>query len=54
MSEPFIPEPGELIPLEELLALAEVTEDDVSAAVEKWKDNPPDPEFENILEAEPE
>lgn len=43
---------GELVTLEELLAEAEFTEQDATNAAQAWKDNPPDPKFKLILEAE--
>lgn len=52
MAEPKLQFPDESLPdIERLLSIADVTEDDVTAANQEWKDNPPDPEFELILEA---
>ena len=41
-----------LPPIEELLNLGIVTEEDIDEAVQKWIDNPPDEEFAEVLEAE--
>jgi hypothetical protein len=48
-----IPPDQEPLPTNELLAIAEVTEDDVNQAVAAWKKNAPEG-YESILEAEPE
>ncbi|MBE9178612.1 hypothetical protein IQ268_08575 [Oculatella sp. LEGE 06141] len=37
--------------LEDLLAIATVTDVDVDAAATEWKDNPPDEEYINLLDA---
>ena len=54
MTEKFTPPPEQLPPLAELMALADVTEEDVAVAAKKWRENPPDEEFQNILDAEEE
>ena len=41
-----------LSPLEDLLALAEITAETIDEAVEDWRGDPPDEEFVNILDAE--
>jgi hypothetical protein len=35
-----------------LAAIATVTDDDVEAAAQAWRENPPDDEFVNLLDAE--
>lgn len=52
MAEPFIPDAEELPPITDLESLSQVTEDDVTAAAQKWRGNPPDEEYINILDAE--
>lgn len=42
----------ELIPLDELLALADVTEADIDSAIADWKANPPNDRWRNVMEAE--
>ncbi|MBD2005632.1 MULTISPECIES: hypothetical protein [Cyanophyceae] len=44
----------ELPPIEELLELAEVSEDTVAQAVEAWESNPADEDFKLIFRAETE
>jgi len=41
-----------LPPIDDLLALATVTAQDIEAAVLAWENNPPDDEFKLILRAE--
>lgn len=41
----------ELPPIEDLLAIAEITEETVENAIALWEDNPPVREFANILNA---
>lgn len=50
----IVPESAEPMPLSELLELAEVTEQDITAAVTDWKAKNSGDEFEKILEADPE
>ena len=52
MTEKFQPPPEGLPPLADLMAIADVTEEDIQAAADKWVENPPDPDFQNILDAE--
>lgn len=52
MSEPFQPPHEDLPPLADLMEIADVTEEDAQAAADKWRENPPDPNFQNILDAE--
>ncbi len=49
--EAFKPPAETLPPVGELEAIAEVDDDAVSAAVDQWKADPPDADFELILEA---
>lgn len=51
MDELFRPN-EELGDVEELLAIAVVTEEDAIAAAEQWQNNPPDPDWDNVLLAE--
>jgi hypothetical protein len=51
MAEKFVPEPVSLIPLSELMALANITDDDVLGAIAEWEADPPDPKFDGILKA---
>lgn len=52
MTDKFQPPPEQLPPLADLIALADVTEEDAEAAAQKWKENPPgDEDFKLILEA---
>lgn len=48
----FIPKDPSLDPAGELVARGNVTEADMSAAIGDWKEEPPDPDFEEILEPE--
>lgn len=50
-STKFAPNPGKLLPIDKLEALAEVTAEDVDAAVKAWRDRPPDRKFARLLEA---
>ena len=43
-----------LPPFEDLLKLADITEYIIEGIVQEWRDNPPDEEFVNILDAETE
>lgn len=52
MAEPFTPDAEELPPITDLEELSQVTEDDIEAAAQKWRDNPPSEEYTNILDAE--
>ena len=47
----FVPKEKSKTTLVELLALAEITEDDLKIAIEDWKENAPS-EFTNLIEAE--
>jgi hypothetical protein len=49
--EPFIPRPEVLPSVNELLALADVSREDVEAAAQVWRENPPDSDFRSILDA---
>lgn len=50
--EPLEVIPGDLRSKSEILTTANVSEADVNSAIANWKDSPPLPEFENILESE--
>lgn len=52
MSEPFDPPHEDLPPLADLMALADITEDDVRDAADKWRENPPVQEFRDLLKAQ--
>ena len=54
MTDKFQPPPEQLPPLADLMAIADVTEEDVAAAAQKWRENPPDENFTSILDAEEE
>lgn len=54
MPELFQPPHEDLPPISDLMAIADVTEDDVRDAADKWRENPPDEGFSLILEAEEE
>jgi hypothetical protein len=47
----FAPKPGKLLSIEKLEAMAEVTAEDVDAAVKVWRARPPDRKFARLLEA---
>jgi hypothetical protein len=47
----FAPKSGNLLPIEKLEAMAEVTAEDVDAAVKVWRARPPDRKFARLLEA---
>ena len=54
MTEDLVHSPGETLPpIADLMAIAEVNPETIAEAVEQWKENPPDPKFLLILEAEP-
>ena len=38
--------------IEELIAIASVSEEDAIAAAEQWQKKPPDPDWDNVLLAE--
>lgn len=53
MADPFVPgEVVELPTVDELMDENPIDSDAVDEAVEAWKDEPPDEEFANILDAE--
>lgn len=52
MSEPFQPPKEDLPPVADLMAIADVTEEDIQAAASLWARNPPDENFKLILEAD--
>ena len=47
----FTPENKELKPLAELFAIANVTKSDIEQAIEAWINNPPEDEFQFLIEA---
>lgn len=47
----FTPENKELKPLAELFAIANVTKSDIEQAIEDWVNNPPEDEFQFLIEA---
>lgn len=47
------PTQQELVAIGSLLEQADITEDDVKAAISDWKNDPPIDGYQNILEAEP-
>lgn len=50
----FIPTPDDLklVPFTDLLAIAKVTESDRERIAKDWRDNPPDKEYDGLLDAE--
>lgn len=52
MFDPLMPPPEDLPPLADLMEIADVTEDDIQAAADKWEENPPDENFKLVLRAE--
>ena len=51
MSEKFQPPPSNLPPLADLMDIADVSEEDVQNAVDKWVESPPDDEFKLLIVA---
>ena len=51
MSDKLQFDPEELPPLDDLLAIASITDSNIAAASEAWRSDPPDPNFELILKA---
>lgn len=51
--EVIIHRPQEALPdIQQLMAIAQVSPETIAEAVEQWKENPPDPKFTLILEAD--
>lgn len=43
---------GGLTPFDEVSATGDVSEDDIAEARQQWRDNPPDSDYDGLLDAE--